>query len=358
MPARTKSRRPSLKERLARDRLFQTSPDLPRIVEIDLERIGPNPEQPRARLDPATQEELRQSIERHGLLQPILVRRDGAGAFTLVAGQRRLEALRALARPSAPAIVVDGDPGEVALVENLQRQELDALEEARAVARLMERFGYSQTEIGAVLGKRQNTVSALLALNRLPEEIVRDYAGMNGIPRSLMVELAQIKSPKQQRSLWQVIRQGGVTVRDLRAERRLGSGGSERAQHSPTSRIERAARALERLLSELAADGEGVAMEAETAARLRRLHTALGAFLDRPAGTHPQGAPAPLSSPRTAHRYPPMALPPPASGLCARTALGLTPWRLRSRGAGPGPPDGSSRAGRHPRRWHASRPRR
>ena len=182
------STRPSLKGRIGRDSFFQLSADLPRLLELDVAAIAPNPEQPRQTLDAAAQAELAASIDRHGLLQPILVRRAEAGeGWVLVAGQRRLAALQALGRSTVPAIVTSGDPGEVALVENLQRQELDPLETAAAVQRLMQRHGYSQTAMGEMLGLRQNTVSALLALNDLPERIRAEYPTSDNVSKSLLV---------------------------------------------------------------------------------------------------------------------------------------------------------------------------
>src|SRR5918995_574717 len=118
-PRPYKPKQPSLRDRLGRNSLFRTSADLPRVVELDIDALAPNPEQPRTRLDPAALDELRQSIERHGLLQPLLARKaagGGEGSYELVAGHRRLEALKALGRNTAPAILVSGDPGELALV--------------------------------------------------------------------------------------------------------------------------------------------------------------------------------------------------------------------------------------------------
>lgn len=276
----TRPRRATLRDRLGRDALFQTSADLPRIVELDVAGIGPNPEQPRARLDPDTLGELKASIERHGLLQPILVRRGAGGEVALVAGQRRLEALRLLGRPTVPAIVVDGDPGEVALVENLQRQDLDPFEEARAVGRLIERFGYSQAEIGVAIGKKQSTVSALLSLNRLPETIRRDYAAGEGVSRSVLVEIAQIDDPEQQEALWRAVKGRAVTVRDLRAGRR-GAGPAAAPASDPARRVAALARGGERLARDLAA--ADTALAPELIERLRALRQALTALIERPA---------------------------------------------------------------------------
>jgi ParB family chromosome partitioning protein len=263
----------SLKERVDRDSFFQLSADLPRLVELDVGAIAPNPEQPRLRLDDGTLEDLKASIERHGLLQPILVRRaeDGAG-WVLVAGQRRLAAIRALGRRTVAAILTSGDPGEVALVENLQRQALDPFDTASAVQRLMERHGYSQTAMGGILGLKQNTVSALLAVNRLPERIRAEYPTSDRVSKSLLVELAAVPDAGEQLRLWDAVRTGGLTVRGVRAARATGEAAAP--QPGPAAAAVAAARRLlgrlERLTPAAAAEPAGAMAELEA------LHAAIG----------------------------------------------------------------------------------
>jgi ParB family chromosome partitioning protein len=275
--------RPSLKGRIGRDSFFQLSADLPRLVELDVETIAPNPEQPRAYLDEAALEELKASIVRHGLLQPILVRRAEDGAATaapkwvLVAGQRRLAAMQALGRASIPAIVTSGDPGEVALVENLQRQDLGPFETAAAVERLMRRHGYNQAAMGAILGLKQNTVSALLALNRLPERIRREYPTSDKISKSLLVELAAVPDPNEQLRLWDAVKAGGLTVRAVR-ERRGGEGASRPRPGLAEAALADARRLLARLEH---ADPTALAGAGDALDRLQALHAAIGGQLDR-----------------------------------------------------------------------------
>jgi ParB family chromosome partitioning protein len=270
----------SLKERIGRDGFFQLSADLPRLVELDLDAIAPNPEQPRLRLDDAGLQELEASIERHGLLQPILVRRgEGGQGWELVAGQRRLAAVKALGRTTIAAIVTTGDPGEVALVENLQRQELDPFDTAAALRRLMERHGYGQAAMGAVLGIKQSTVSAWLAVGRLPERIRREYPTSDKVSRSLLIELAAVPEPAEQLRLWDAAKAGGLGVRGIRAAR-AGAPVAARPRQDPAAAALAAARRLlarlERLESAALADG--------TLDELVAVHAAIGHRLEALAG--------------------------------------------------------------------------
>jgi ParB family chromosome partitioning protein len=270
--------RPSLRDRIDRDTLFQTSPDLPRVVEIDVAVIAPNPEQPRRLLDPDALEDLKTSIERHGLLQPILVRREaGVSGFVLVAGQRRLAAIAALGRSTVAAIVTGGDPGEVALVENLQREDLSPFDEAEAVARLMARHGYSQAVMGQVLGKKQNTVSALLALTRLPDRIRQEYPTTSRITKSLLIEIAQIADPPLQLKLWEEAKRGTATVRGARAARALPK---PRPAGRPSPAAGRVVAAGERFLRDLqGVHSTSLAASPKLLARLATVHLELGQLL-------------------------------------------------------------------------------
>jgi ParB family transcriptional regulator, chromosome partitioning protein len=285
-PQPRKPKQPSLRDRLSRNSLFRTSADLPRVVELDIDALAPNPEQPRTRLDPAALDELRQSIERHGLLQPLLARKaagGGEGSYELVAGHRRLEALRTLGRNTVPAILVSGDPGELALVENLQRQDLDPFEEAAAVARLMERHDYTQGEVGALLGRRQNTVSALLALNQLPPEICEDYMRQtNSVSRSLLIELAQINDSEQQLRLWQIVKSGGLTIRDMRLQRRMGTAaeGDTQPKAAAVRKPKTVLSAASRLVADLRSLPPAAYQDATLVARLRELHDMIARMLE------------------------------------------------------------------------------
>ena len=143
------------------------------ITFIGVELIQNNTNQPREKYDEAKIDELKKSIEEKGLLQPILVRKISSG-YEVIAGERRLRAARALNLSEIPVIIKNVSDEEalvLALIENIQREELNAIEEARAFKKLMDNFGLSQNEIAKSLGKDNSTISNILRLLKLPSEI-------------------------------------------------------------------------------------------------------------------------------------------------------------------------------------------
>ena len=125
-----------------------------------------------------------------------------------------------LGRDTIFAIVTSGDADELALVENVQRVDLDALELSTALARLMERHGYTQEELGGIIGRSQSYVSHTLRLNALPESIKREYATSHrDVSRSVLVEIAWIKDEDEQLELWQRVKAGEGTVKAARTRK-------------------------------------------------------------------------------------------------------------------------------------------
>lgn len=141
--------------------------------EIEVDRITPNPFQPRKTFDPGALSDLQASIAEHGVLVPIIVRRRGDN-YELVAGERRWRACAALQRKTIPAIVRQSDDREsleVAIVENLQREDLNALEEAAGFASLMQEHGFTQDQVAQRLGKSRTAVANTLRLLALPDSV-------------------------------------------------------------------------------------------------------------------------------------------------------------------------------------------
>lgn len=144
------------------------------LLNLKTEEILPNPVQPRRYFDEEGLEELASSIAEHGILQPLTVRRR-QGRFELIAGERRLRAAKKLGLGTVPCILIEVTTEQsslLALVENLQRRDLDFIEEAEGIARLIRVFGISREEISKKLGKSQSAVANKLRILKLPEEIL------------------------------------------------------------------------------------------------------------------------------------------------------------------------------------------
>lgn len=144
--------------------------------EVPLSEIHPNPEQPRSRFDGERLEELASSLAKHGVLSPLVVRPREGGGYVLIAGERRLRAAGLAGLDTVPVVVREDAADaevqlELALVENLQREDLDPIESARGYKRLQADFGYTQEEISTKIGKNRSTVANALRLLRLPEKL-------------------------------------------------------------------------------------------------------------------------------------------------------------------------------------------
>jgi ParB family chromosome partitioning protein len=148
------------------------------VTEIPLEKIVPNPQQPRVSFPQEQLQELASSIRRYGVLQPIVVSRRGDG-YELVAGHRRLLASRLAERTAIPAVIRDevGDRLELALAENLQRSDLNAIEEARAYKLLMETYSLTQEQVAVRVGKGRSTVTNAIAILDAPQILQDAFVG-------------------------------------------------------------------------------------------------------------------------------------------------------------------------------------
>lgn len=162
------------------------------VQHIDIAAIAPNPDQPRRHFDEAALQELADSIAKSGVIQPILLRERAPGAYQIVAGERRWRAAQRAHLHEIPAIVRDLDDTqtlEIALIENIQRQDLNPVEEAEAFSRLIAQFGHSQEELGKIVGKSRSHVANLMRLLDLSGTVlnlVRDGALSMGHARALV----------------------------------------------------------------------------------------------------------------------------------------------------------------------------
>lgn len=197
-------------------KIFGISNDIDKneIKNLDLESITPNPFQPRRVFDNTHLEELAQSIKDFGVLQPILVRKIGTG-YELVAGERRFRASQLAGLKTIPAIVKnlsDKEIAEMALIENLQREDLNYFEEAEGYARLMKEFGITQDEIAKRMGKSQSTIANKLRLLNLPEN-VRKEISINVITERHARALLKLEDEKLQLQVLNTIYTKNLNVR-------------------------------------------------------------------------------------------------------------------------------------------------
>lgn len=257
------------------DRMFGLSGVLPRLVEVDLDAVETNPGQPRTVFDDESLRSLADSIARHGLQQPVLVQ-EGAekGRYRLVAGERRLRAHRLLGRGTIAAIITKGRPEEIALIENVQRVDLDAIDLARGLSQLIDAHGYTQAEVAAAVGCSEAEVSKRLKVLRLPDDILADYrANPDAVSRSALVELAFVEDEAELRRLWQTARTGGLTVGAVRAARPAASSTAE-----PLRVL---GKAINRMDKDLAAiDTVARALQREHRERLQALRDRIDALLN------------------------------------------------------------------------------
>ena len=193
-----------------------------RVVFLPAKAILPNPLQPRKYFSEEALEELAESIRRHGILQPLSVRRTGTG-YELVAGERRLRAGILAGLTEIPCIVMqmdDKESGWVALVENLQRQDLDFVEEAQGISRLMEQWSMSQEQVARLLGKSQSAVANKLRLLRHSSLVLRELRE-NGLTERHARALLKLPTEQEKRKAMEMIVKLDMSV--ARTERYIES---------------------------------------------------------------------------------------------------------------------------------------
>lgn len=189
------------------------------ILEISPNRIKENPRQPRHHFSPSDLEDLIASIKEHGILQPLVVTRVG-DSYELIAGERRLRSARTLGLPTVPVIVREANEQqklELALIENIQRQDLNAVEEAIAYKALIDEFNLRQDDVALRVGKSRSNIANIIRLLDLPEEILNALKE-GKITKSHARTLLAETDPKKQHELFGQMLNGGVTVRQVEAK--------------------------------------------------------------------------------------------------------------------------------------------
>lgn len=185
------------------------------INEIEVDLIFPNPEQPRRTFDEETLEELAASIRELGVIQPLSLRDAGDGTYQIIAGERRWRAAKLAGLSTLPAYVrtaSDSEVTEMALIENIQREDLNAIEVALAFRKLIDTYSLTQDRLSERLGKKRATIANHLRLLKLPAEIqlgLRDHKLDMGHARALL----SVTDPKEQLRLYNLILKEGLSVR-------------------------------------------------------------------------------------------------------------------------------------------------
>lgn len=207
-------------------------------VTLKLSEIEPNREQPRKRFDEEALTQLAESIRIHGVIQPLLVRPAAGGTYQLVAGERRWRAARMAGLTGVPAVIKElseQEAMELALIENLQREDLNPIEEALGYQELMDAYGFTQEQVAKRVGKSRSAVANALRLISLPEEIrpmLEDGSLSAGHARALL----SLDDPKEMTELASAAVKNGYSVREM--EKRT------RAKKQPAQKREKTAEPL------------------------------------------------------------------------------------------------------------------
>ncbi len=206
------------------------------ILDVPVDQISPNPHQPRHTIDQAKLRELADSILEHGLIQPLIVTKSGAEEYQLIAGERRWRASRLAGLSSVPVIIKESSPQqmlELAIVENIQRADLNPLEEAAAYAQLMDEFGLTQEAVSERLGKSRTAVANTVRLLNLPD-IAKEALAEGKITEGHARSLLSLKKEREQlRALDRVIKQS-LNVRQTESLVRQLLAGDEAKPKRPT----------------------------------------------------------------------------------------------------------------------------
>lgn len=197
------------------------------LYNLALSKLTPNPDQPRKIFSDDEIKMLAESIKENGLLQPILVKELDDGQIIIVSGERRFRAHEQLKLESIPAWFTTGDPEELALVENLVREDLSAMETAEALKKLANRFeNRTLDDIGKIIGKRKSTVSEILSLNDLSENIRNTIRGDKRFALRELKKIATYNTPKAQEKLFAAYK-AKIEAESLEKATRVRSKGAD-----------------------------------------------------------------------------------------------------------------------------------
>jgi ParB family chromosome partitioning protein len=207
---------------------------------VPIDEVKPNPDQPRREFDPVAMMELTQSIERDGIIQPIIVRKVGSGELQIIAGERRWRAARTAGLTHVPVILRAADDHkvlELAIIENIQREDLNPIELAEAFHRMGAELGLSHDQIGEKTGKDRATVTNTIRLLQLPQDL-RDLISARKLSPGHARALLKLTEPQTQRETAERCVREGWSVRQIEEYTRPGKNTSAGAAASSQSKRE------------------------------------------------------------------------------------------------------------------------
>lgn len=190
------------------------------LLHLPVTALQPNPDQPRKHFDEESLRDLTTSVKEKGILQPVIARRDPDGeGYILIAGERRWRAATAAGLSTIPALIrTDEDALEVAIIENLQRENLNALEEAEAFARLKEVRRFTDAQLAQVVGKSRSSVTEALSLNKLPEMVKAECRALDIGSKIQLLTILRAGGEEKIQAAWNAVKSGqATTTRQLKA---------------------------------------------------------------------------------------------------------------------------------------------
>ncbi|MGH7822151.1 MAG: ParB/RepB/Spo0J family partition protein [Candidatus Binatia bacterium] len=244
------------------------------ITALALTSIRPNPEQPRRYFDEQSLNELAESIRERGLLQPIIVRCCPDGTYMILAGERRFRASQIAGLATIPALVRDDNALEIAMIENLQRENLTPLEEALGISALIDEHGYTHADVASIIHKSRPHVTNTLALTKLPRLIRDEYSSDPSVSRDILISVARQKDEESMIAMWRRVKLERLSVKKFRSEIAPPSDVEPEVRQAINT-----ARRLGRRLAALP-DRMPVESRGRLERTLRRLRKKIDAFLD------------------------------------------------------------------------------
>ncbi len=208
------------------------------INEIELSQISPNPEQPRAFFDEESLDELASSIRELGIIQPLTLRKVGADQYQIISGERRYRAAKTAGLTTVPAYIRtanDSELTEMALIENIQREDLNAIEVALTFKKLIDQYHLTQEQLSTRIGKKRATIANFLRLLKLPAEVqlgLRDRRVDMGHARALLA----VENPKLQLRLYNEILKKGLSVRQVEELAKTYNDADEEVSAKPATK--------------------------------------------------------------------------------------------------------------------------